>query len=82
MAGGKDVEMVGGVLAALFTQTVDQPATVKVGLINRIVQKTFKMVSTTTSGLPQVTSVAIVQVNDYGEFAVNSWVTAGGAAPM
>ena len=30
----------------------------------------------------QVTSVAIVQVNDYGEFAVNSWVTAAGAAPM
>jgi hypothetical protein len=82
MSSGKDVEMVGGVLAALFTQTVDQPASVKIGLINRIVQKTFKMVSTTTTGLPQVTSVAIVQVNDYGEFAVNSWVTAAGAAPM
>ena len=31
---------------------------------------------------PQVTSVAIVQINDYGEFAVNSWVTAAGPAPM
>jgi hypothetical protein len=82
VAAGKDVQMVGGVLAALFTQTVDQPATLNVGLINRIVQKTFKMVATTSVGKPQVTSVAIVQVNDYGEFAVNSWVTAAGPAPM
>ncbi len=82
MSPGKDVELVGGVLAALFSQTVDQPATVKIGLINRIVQRTFKIVSTTTSGTPNVTSVAIVQINDYGEFAVNSWVTAAGPAPM
>ena len=27
------------------------------------------------SGTPQVVSVAIVQVNDYGEYAINSWVT-------
>ncbi|MFM2079292.1 MAG: hypothetical protein RJA49_3182 [Actinomycetota bacterium] len=82
MSPNKDVQLVGGVLTALFTQTAAQPATIKIGLINRIVQKTFKVVSTTTSGVPQVTSVAIVQINDYGEFAVNSWVTAAGPAPM
>jgi hypothetical protein len=62
-------------LAAKVNQTVDQPTTLSLGMVNRIVQKTFKLVSTTTSGTPSVTSVALVQVNDYGEFAVNSWVT-------
>ena len=82
MSAGKDVQLVGGVLTALFTQTPDQPANTQIGLINRIVQKTFKLVGTTTEGNPQVTSVAIVQINDYGEFAVNSWVTASaGSAP-
>ncbi len=75
MGAGKDVQLVGAVLAARVNQTVDQPATLSLGMINRIVQKTFKLISTTTSGTPSVTSVALVQVNDYGEFAVNSWVT-------
>lgn len=75
LAANKDVEMVGAVLAARVNQTLDQPATLSLGMVNRIVQKTFKLVSTTTSGTPSVTSVALVQVNDYGEFAVNSWVT-------
>jgi len=82
MSAGKDVQLVGGVLTALFTQTPDQPANIQIGLINRIVQKTFKLIANTTEGNPQVTSVAIVQINDYGEFAVNSWVTASaGSAP-
>ncbi|MEN9645191.1 MAG: hypothetical protein RL238_1860 [Actinomycetota bacterium] len=82
MSAGKDVQLVGGVLAALFSQTPDQPATTQIGFINRIVQKTFKLVGVTTEGNPLVTSVAIVQINDYGEFAVNSWVTASaGSAP-
>jgi hypothetical protein len=75
LGAGKDVQLVGAVLAAKVNQTVDQPTTLSLGMINRIVQKTFKLVSTTTSGTPSVTSVALVQVNDYGEFAVNSWVT-------
>jgi hypothetical protein len=75
MGAGKDVELVGAVLAAKVNQTVDQPATLSLGMVNRIVQKTFKLVATTTTGKPSVTSVALVQVNDYGEFAVNSWVT-------
>ena len=71
----KSIQMVGGVLAAKFTQSADLPADNQLGMVNRIVQKTFKIVSTTTSGTPRITSIAIVQVNDFGEFAVNSWVT-------
>jgi hypothetical protein len=76
LAAGKSVELLGGVLAAQVTQSPDLPADNQMGMINRIVQKTFKIVSTTTSGTPVMTSIAIVQVNDFGEFAVNSWVTA------
>jgi len=75
MGAGKDVELVGAVLAAKVNQTADKPASLSLGMVNRIVQKTFKLVATTTTGKPSVTSVALVQVNDYGEFAVNSWVT-------
>jgi hypothetical protein len=79
---GKSVDLVGGVLAATFSQTLVQPASLHLGMINRIVQKTFKLVGTTTAGRPSVTSVAIVQINDYGEFAINSWVTeSSGSSP-
>ena len=78
MGANKSVQLVGGVLAATFTQTADVPADNQMGMVNRIVQKTFKIVATTTSGTPHVTSIAIVQVNDFGEFAVNSWVTSAG----
>lgn len=82
LGAGKSVELVGGVLAALVTQTPDQPAVTNLGMINRIVQKTFKLVAATDTALPQVTSVAIVQINDYGEFAINSWVTeSSGSTP-
>ena len=75
---GKSVEIVGGVLAAKFTQSADLPADNQLGMVNRIVQKTFKIVSTTTTGTPHITSIAIVQVNDFGEYAINSWVTSAG----
>jgi len=78
MGVNKSIQMIGGVLAAVFTQSVDVPADNQLGMVNRIVQKTFKIVSTTTSGTPKITSIAIVQVNDFGEFAVNSWVTSAG----
>jgi hypothetical protein len=74
----KSLQMVGGILAANLTQSADLPADNQLGVVNRIVQKTFKIVSTTTSGTPRITSVAIVQVNDFGEFAINSWVTSAG----
>lgn len=73
MAAGKDVQLVGGVLAAYFDQTVDQPATLSLGIVNRVVQKTFKVVSQTTSGAPKIVSTALVQINDYGEYVVNAW---------
>lgn len=73
----KSIQLIGGVLAARFTQSADMPADNQLGMVNRIVQKTFKIVSTTTSGTPVVTSIAIVQVNDFGQSAVNSWVTTG-----
>ena len=45
------------------------------GLVNRVVQKTFKLISQTSVRHPHMVSVAIVQINDYGEIAINSWVT-------
>ncbi|HAP74596.1 MAG TPA: hypothetical protein DCR14_00755 [Acidimicrobiaceae bacterium] len=73
----KSVQLVGGVLAARVEQSVDLPADSQIGMVNRIVQKTFKLVATTSGPTGVVTSVAIVQVNDYGEYAINSWVTTG-----
>jgi hypothetical protein len=35
----------------------------------------FKITTTTTSGTPAITSTALVQVNQNGAYAVNSWVT-------
>ena len=77
-SAGKAVQLIGGVLAAQVLQTVDLPAENQVGMVNRIVQKTFKLVATTLTGVGDVVSVALVQVNDYGEFAINSWVTSQG----
>jgi hypothetical protein len=73
MSAGKSVELLGGVLAGWWTQTPAQPATVTLGIVNRVVQKTFKVVSRTTATNPQVVSTAIVQINDYGEYVVNAW---------
>jgi hypothetical protein len=75
MGANKSVQLLGGVLAAQITQTVDLPADNQLGIINRVVQQTFKLVAKTTSGKPQMVSIAIVQINDFGEAAINSWVT-------
>lgn len=74
---GKAVEIVGGVLAAKITRTGEMPTLLEWGFRNRVVQKTFKVVAQTPEslGTPHVVSVAIVQINDFGEKAVNSWVT-------
>lgn len=75
MSAGKDIQLVGGVLAHNFTHTVDLPETIQAGIVNRVVQMTFKLVSKTASsiGPPQVVSTAIVQINDYGDYVVNAW---------
>lgn len=71
----KTVQLTGGVLAASIDLGAARPAVFKLGLDNPIVLQTFKIVSTTTSGTPVVTSSAVVQLKENGAFAVNSWQT-------
>lgn len=73
------IKVSGGVLAAAF-RGVDGRATptgsaltVPIGLVNPIVQRTFRIVSETTSGSPKVVSTAVVQINQNGAYAINSW---------
>ena len=72
------VALTGGILAAAFRvnddRAVDGQLTVPIGLVNPVVQRTFRITSTTTSGTPTVTSTAIVQINQNGAYAINSWV--------
>lgn len=75
---GKDVRLVGGVLAAIITTSVDRPESFALGLINQVVQKTFKIVSKTHSGIPSVSATAIVKVNDTGDYAIGSYVVQTG----
>ena len=74
---GKSVQLLGAVLAAKITRVGEMPALLELGFVNRVVQKTFKIVAQTPDslGTPKIISVAIVQVNDFGEYAINSWVT-------
>ena len=73
MQANKTVQLLGGVLAASFTQSATQPGTLQLGIVNRVVQKTFKIVSTTNATKPRMVSTALVQINDYGEFVINAW---------
>jgi hypothetical protein len=68
---GKDIEIAGGVLAAQAIISTLRPSTFVFGAINAVVQKTFKIVSTTTGA--RSVSTAIVQVNSIGTYYVNSW---------
>lgn len=72
---GLDVTTSGGVLAAQFDLINDSrntgAQTVPVGFIETVVQRKFRIVSTTSGG--SETSVAVVQVNENGAYAVNSW---------
>jgi hypothetical protein len=72
-SAGKTVSFAGGVLASSFIMSATPPATQFIGLDNPVVQRILKVVSTTTSGTPQVTSTAIVQVNQFGAWAIESW---------
>ena len=71
---GFDVKSAGGVLAAQFT-VVDSrasgPGTVPIGFIESVVQRKFRIVSTSSAGPEK--STAVVQVNQNGAYAVNSW---------
>jgi hypothetical protein len=70
------VRLDGGVLAASFDIT-DTRVPVPIGLENAIVQRTFRIVSQTTSGVPHMVSSAIVQINQGGAWAINSWEVQG-----
>jgi hypothetical protein len=76
---GSTVAISGGILAAGFRvadgreDLASGKLTVPIGLINPVVQRTYKIVSRTTSGLPEVVSTAVVQINQNGAYAVNSW---------
>ena len=47
--------------------------TVAIGIENPLVQRTVRVTTVTTSGTPAVRSVAVVQINETGEYRVNSW---------
>ena len=75
-AGGaeanKTINIAGGVLASSIEVGGTPPAKWKLGLSNPVVQQTFKIV-TQSNGSPRVVSTAIVQVNQNGAYAINSW---------
>ena len=64
----------GGILAGQMSVPSLAPDYLQLGLLNPVVQQTFKIVTTTIGGDTKVTSVAQVQVNETGGYAVNSWV--------
>ena len=64
----------GGILTAQMSVPLAVPEYLQLGLLNPVVQKTFRIVTNTTGPGPQVTSVALVQVNETGGYAINSWV--------
>ena len=71
---GFDVTIAGGVLAAQFSVTDGRdsgPQTVDIGFLESVVQRKFKIVSSLTGGLAK--STAVVQVNQNGAYAINSW---------
>lgn len=70
----KSISLGGGVLAAQMQVSGEAPAFLQLGLLNPVVQKTFKIVTETVDGSPKVVSTALVQVNETGGHAVNSWV--------
>jgi hypothetical protein len=71
---GKWVSFGGGMLTAQLSTSATKPAYLQAGILNPVVQKTFKIVTTTTSGTPTVQSTALVQVNATGGYAINSMV--------
>jgi hypothetical protein len=70
---GSSVQMLGGTLSAEFSQSPVQPASLSLGIVNRIVQKTFKIVSKATVAGKETTAVAIVFINESGDFGVKSF---------
>jgi hypothetical protein len=76
-AANKTIAFGGGVLAAQMNVSAVTPASLQLGLLNPVVQKTFKITSRTTT-TPGVVSTALVQVNETGGYAINSWIVTTG----
>jgi Tfp pilus assembly protein PilX len=78
MTAGKKISFGGGVLTGTIGVSIDKPVSLQIGLLNSVVQKTFKIVSQTTNSSPRVTATALIQINQTGGYAINSWVTSFG----
>jgi hypothetical protein len=70
---GLNVTLAGGLLAASMTVVEPLRVPVPVGLSNPVVQRTFRIITETTTGTPHMVSSAIVQVNQGGGWEINSW---------
>jgi hypothetical protein len=70
----KNLSFGGGILAAQMYVPAAAPASLQMGLLNPVVQLKLKITTETIAASPRVTSVAQVQVNETGGYAVNSWV--------
>jgi len=70
----KRIAFGGGILAAQMAVSAVVPDFLQLGLLNPVVQKTFKIVTRTVSGSPRLVATALVQVNETGGYAINSWV--------
>jgi hypothetical protein len=78
MGVNKKITLGGGILTGTIGVSPDKPAALQIGLLNSVVQKTFKIVSQTVNASPRVTATALIQVNQTGGYAINSWVTSFG----
>lgn len=78
MSVAKRITLGGGILTGTIGVSAAKPAYLQIGLLNSVVQKTFKIVSQTTNSSPRVTATALIQVNQTGGYAINSWVTSFG----
>ena len=70
--GSKSVGLEGGVVAAWIEATEPRPAEFKLGMVNPETQRIIKIV--TTAADSNIRSEGIVQLNESGGWAVNSWV--------
>lgn len=78
MAANKSVSFSGGVLTAQIAVSAVVPSFFQMGVVETIVQRKFEVVTTTTSGSPKVTATAIIQVNESGGYAINSYTVETG----
>ena len=78
MGTDKKLSFGGGILTGTIGVSADKPVSLQLGLLNSVVQKTFKIVSQTVGANPRVTATALIKVNQTGGYAINSWVTSFG----